>query len=67
MEALNGLRMMPLFPPLPLKFHTAGFPGYGFKANLSGGAFLLIQLFKSAPDIHSLLFSLPPTLRTVPD
>jgi hypothetical protein len=32
-------RMMPTFPPLPLKSRTAGFPQYGFKADLSDGAF----------------------------
>ena len=31
--------MMPTFPPLSLKFRKAGFPRYGFKAGLSGGAF----------------------------
>jgi hypothetical protein len=34
-----GLRMMPTFPPLPLKSRTAGFPQYGFKADISDGAF----------------------------
>jgi len=37
--ALIGLRMMPTFPSPPLKFRTAGFPRYGFKAGLSEGAF----------------------------
>jgi hypothetical protein len=32
-------RMMPTFPPLPLKFRTVGFPQSGFKASMSGGAF----------------------------
>ena len=31
--------MMPTFPSSPLKFRTAGFPQYGFKASLSAGAF----------------------------
>ncbi len=31
--------MMPTFPSPSLKFRTAGFPQYGFKAGLSGGAF----------------------------
>ena len=31
--------MMPPFPPSPLKFRTAGFPRYGFKAGLSDKAF----------------------------
>ena len=34
-----GLRMMPPFPWSPLKFRTARFPQYGFKAGVSGGAF----------------------------
>ena len=37
--ARTGLRMMPTFPSSPLKFRTAGFPQYGFKAGLSAGAF----------------------------
>ena len=36
--ARTGLRMMPTSPSSPLKFRTAGFPRYGFKAGLSGGA-----------------------------
>jgi hypothetical protein len=35
--ARTGLRMMPTFPPLPLKFRKAGFPRYGFKAGMSDG------------------------------
>jgi hypothetical protein len=37
--ARTGLRMMPTFPSSSLKFRTAGFPQYGFKAGVSGGAF----------------------------
>ena len=37
--ARTGLRMMPTFPSPPLKFRTAGFPQYGFKAGLSKGAY----------------------------
>ncbi len=37
--ARTGLRMMPTFPLPPLKFRTAGFPRYGFKAGLSVEAF----------------------------
>ena len=37
--ARTGLRMMPTFPLPPLKFRTAGFPRYGFKAGLSESAF----------------------------
>src|SRR6266566_6822831 len=36
--ARTGLRMMPTFPSPPLKFRTAGFPQYGFKAGLSDKA-----------------------------
>jgi hypothetical protein len=32
-------RMMPTFPSPPLKFRTAGFPRYGFKAGISDVAF----------------------------
>jgi hypothetical protein len=39
-EARTGLRMMPTFPRSPLSFRTAGFPRYGWKAGISGGAFL---------------------------
>jgi hypothetical protein len=31
--------MRPAFPPSPLKFRTAGFPGHGFKVGLSDAAF----------------------------
>jgi hypothetical protein len=37
--ARTGLRMMPTFPLLPLKFRRADFLRYGFKAGLSDGAF----------------------------
>ena len=37
--ARTGLRMMPTFPSPPLKFRTAGFPRYGFKAGISDEAF----------------------------
>jgi hypothetical protein len=37
--ARSGLRMMPTFPSPSLKFRTAGFPRYGFKAGISGAAF----------------------------
>ncbi len=36
--ARTGLRMMPTFPSPPLKFRTAGFPQYGFKAGISDEA-----------------------------
>src|ERR1700733_8030282 len=37
--ARTGLRMMPTFPSSSLKFRTAGFPRYGFKAGISDAAF----------------------------
>jgi hypothetical protein len=37
--ARSGLRMMPTFPLPSLKFRTAGFPQYGFKAGWSDRAF----------------------------
>jgi hypothetical protein len=37
--ARSGLRMMPTFPLPSLKFRTAGFPQYGFKAGFSDRAF----------------------------
>jgi hypothetical protein len=37
--ARTGLRMMPTFPSPPLKFRTASFPRYGFKAGISDEAF----------------------------
>ena len=41
-------------------FRTAGFPQYGFKADISGGAFPLVLLLKPAPGIHSFFVSLLP-------
>jgi len=52
--------MMPLFPLPPLKCRTVGFPQYGFKADISGGAFLQIALLNPAPGIHNALHSLHP-------
>jgi hypothetical protein len=34
-----GLRIMPTFPRSPLSFRTVGFPQYGWKVGISGGAF----------------------------
>ncbi len=52
--ARTGLRMMPTFPSSSLKFRTAGFPQYGFKAGL--------QVGPSSPDttsrIHPVCFHL---------
>jgi hypothetical protein len=58
MEALSGLRMMPLFPPSSLKFRTAGFPQYGFKADISDDAFLSVDLLKPAPGVRNATCSL---------
>src|SRR3954468_12574675 len=58
-EARTGLRMMPTFPRSPLSFRTAGFPQYGWKAGLSGGAFPDRQSLKPAPGIRLLTAGLP--------
>ena len=47
--ARTGLRMMPTSPSPSLKFRTAGFPRYGFKASLSGRAFPVDSTVKPAP------------------
>jgi hypothetical protein len=59
--ALNGLRMMPLFPSPSLKFRTARLPRYGFKADISDGAFPTTALLKLAPSIRSAVSGLPPS------
>ena len=56
--ARTGLRMMPTFPSPPLKFRTAGFPQYGFKASMSDRAFLQARNLKPAPGMRSLPRSL---------
>ena len=58
-EARTGLRMMPTFPRSPRSFRTAGFPQYGWKAGLSGGAFPDRQRLKPAPGIRLLTAGLP--------
>src|SRR3954463_3656758 len=58
-EARTGLRMMPTFPRSPRSFRTAGFPQYGWKAGLSGGAFPDRQRLKPAPDMRLLTPGLP--------
>jgi hypothetical protein len=58
-EARTGLRMMPTFPRSPLSFRTAGFPQYGWKAGLSGGAFPDRQRLKPAPGMRLLTAGLP--------
>ena len=50
---------MPTFPRSPLSFRTAGFPQYGWKAGLSGGAFPVRQRLKPAPGIRLLTAGLP--------
>lgn len=47
--ARTGLRMMPTSPSPPLKFRTAGFPQYGFKASRSGRAFPAAVAVKPLP------------------
>ena len=59
--ARTGLRMMPTSPSPPLKFRTAGFPQYGFKASMSDRAFLENSMVKPAPGIPTQLPSLPPS------
>src|SRR5450830_979249 len=59
-EARTGLRMMPTFPRSSLSFRTAGFPQYGWKAGLSGGAFPSATQLKSAPDMRCLSSGLHP-------
>ena len=67
-EARTGLRMMPTFPRSPLSFGTAGFPQYGWKAGLSGGAFPGVSRLKSAPDIRRPTAGLrPPFVHLVVD
>src|SRR3954470_23524145 len=58
-EARTGLRMMPTFPRSPRSFRTAGFPQYGWKAGLSGGAFPDRQRLKPAPGMRLLTAGLP--------
>src|ERR1700680_2351734 len=57
--ARTGPRMMPTFPSPPLKFRTAGFPQYGFKAGISDEACPAIGLPSSfvptAFTVYSLL------------
>src|SRR5215218_1176564 len=51
--------MMPTFPRSPRSFRTAGFPQYGWKAGLSGGAFPNHQRLKPTPGMHLLTPGLP--------
>ena len=56
--ARSGLRMMPAFPSPPLKFRTASFPRYGFKASLSDRACLHDNAVKPAPGVRASPHSL---------
>jgi hypothetical protein len=57
---------MPTFPSPPLKFRTAGFPQYGFKAGFSDGAFPRFAQVKPAPGMPIALRGLrPPFVRFV--
>ena len=51
--ARTGLRMMPTFPSPSLKFRTAGFPQYGFKASMSTEAFHRGNELKPTPGMPS--------------
>src|SRR6266540_7218704 len=51
--------MMPLFPPPPLSFRTAGFPRYGWKAGFSDRAFPYVRSVKPAPGMPSRPDGLP--------
>ena len=57
--ARTGLRMMPTFPSSSLKFRTAGFPQYGFKAGLSDEAFPSDLPVKPAPGMPFASHGLP--------
>src|ERR1051325_8755070 len=50
--ARTGLRMMPTFPLLPLKFRRADLLRYGFKAGLSNGAFPSISEVCASYGLH---------------
>ena len=63
--ARTGLRMMPTFPSLPLKFRTVGFPQYGFKASMSVRACRRRAELKSTPDMRSEPRCLSPTFARV--
>ena len=57
--ARTGLRMMPTFPPLPLKFRRADFLRYGFKAGLSDGAFPCESEVFASSGLHPSCVPLP--------
>ena len=64
--ARTGLRMMPTSPSPPLKFRTASFPQYGFKASMSDRAFLENSMVKPAPGVPTQLPSLPLSFARIP-
>jgi hypothetical protein len=63
-KARSGLRMMPTFPLPSLKFRTAGFPQYGFKAGRSRQGLPVRRLLAS--DGLLLSFVLPASLVSSP-
>jgi hypothetical protein len=63
--ARTGLRMMPTFPPLPLKSRTAGFPQYGFKVGISDGPSCQLRVRRVAVCIRPSCTSLPIALTAV--
>jgi len=65
--ARTGLRMMPTSPSPPLKFRTVGFPQYGLKASLSGGAFPESSPLNLAPRIRGSTPGLPPPFAPLRD
>ena len=64
--ARTGLRMMPTFPSSPLKFRTAGFPRYGFKASMSDSACPQVCSLKPAPSMRLLTRGLLPSFARFP-
>ena len=50
--ARTGLRMMPTFPPLPLKFRTAGFPSVRLQGRYIGRAFSVEHEFVAPCSLH---------------
>jgi hypothetical protein len=64
-EGRNGLGMMPTFPRSPLSFRTAGFPRYGWKAGMSGGAFPSITRLSLLPAFTGQYCLRPPFVHLV--
>ena len=57
--------MMPTFPRSPLSFRTAGFPRYGWKAGMSGGAFPAITSLSLLPAFAGRFGLRPPFVHLV--